>query len=149
MYQETDLIDQRINRAHGAVKPRDWPIASHPHALPPISDADFHATNHVPHRIKDDGTFKSPLFIATTSLSLSLRLHQEYLRMLWFAVSFIALSLVQYVIGTTNSTPEASNPQLTNIVPNGNGPVLYYNGSGPVPPYDMLSPIPAPLPPLT
>jgi sphingomyelin phosphodiesterase len=55
-------------------------------------------------------------------------------------------NLIQSVIAAVNSTPEALNPQLTNIVPNGNGPVLYYNGSGPVPPYDALSPTPQPLP---
>ena len=34
---------------------------------------------------------------------------------------------------------------LTNTVPNGSGPVLYYNGSGPVPGIDVLSPEPEPL----
>ena len=69
--------------------------------------------------------------------------------MKWHVVALVVLStLVLHSAGKTNSTPQALNPQLTNIISNGNGPILYYNGSGPVPPYDMLSPVPAPLPPL-
>lgn len=45
--------------------------------------------------------------------------------------------------------PAAFNPQLSNTIPNGDGPVLYYNGSGPVPPYDSISPNPQPLTALT
>jgi hypothetical protein len=50
--------------------------------------------------------------------------------------------LFEGVVSGVNSTPEALNPGLTNSIPNGNGPILYYNGSGPVPPYDELSPFP-------
>jgi sphingomyelin phosphodiesterase len=66
-----------------------------------------------------------------------------------FQGAVCAIFLIQGGLCKTNSTPQALNPQLTNIVPNGNGPILYYNGSGPVPPYDMLSPSPPPLPLLT
>ena len=51
-------------------------------------------------------------------------------------------------LGQVNSSSPAFNPQLTNVVPNGAGPVLYYNGSGPVPSYNQTSPDPAPLPAL-
>ena len=70
--------------------------------------------------------------------------------MKWCTVSFVVLStLILRTTGKTNSTPQALNPQLTNIISNGNGPILYYNGSGPVPSYDTISPDPAPLPPLS
>jgi sphingomyelin phosphodiesterase len=62
--------------------------------------------------------------------------------MKWRALSSFAVSAL--VVGTAS----ALNPQLTNSLSNGNGPILYYNGSGPVPPYGLLSPIPEPLPPL-
>ena len=49
-----------------------------------------------------------------------------------------------------NSTSQALNPALTNLIPQApGGPVLYYNGSGPVPPYNETSPIPTPITPLT
>ena len=63
----------------------------------------------------------------------------------WRTVSLVAVStLAQVVLSTTS----VFNPNLTNSISNGNGPILYYNGSGPVPPYGLLSPIPEPLPPL-
>lgn len=64
-------------------------------------------------------------------------------------VGAVALSsLALHAQATTNSTPQALNPQLTNIVPNApGGPTLYYNGSGPVPPYNETSPIPTPITP--
>ena len=66
--------------------------------------------------------------------------------------SVAALTLVLAQLSNaalTSHTPEALNPQLTNIIPQAPGaPVLYYNGSGPVPPYNMTSPVPAPISPL-
>lgn len=51
--------------------------------------------------------------------------------------SIASLALLQYtghVLGATNYTSEALNPQLTNTIGDNGGPTLYYNGSGPVPP---------------
>ncbi|KAF2736116.1 hypothetical protein EJ04DRAFT_562712 [Polyplosphaeria fusca] len=46
------------------------------------------------------------------------------------------------------ATPEALNKTSTNIIPNGEGPILYYNGTGDVPGYDLVSPDPEPITPL-
>ena len=66
----------------------------------------------------------------------------------WRSVSSVALWALVQVVVSQGVLPPALNPQLTNSVSNGNGPILYYNGSGPVPPVGLLSPIPQPLPPL-
>jgi sphingomyelin phosphodiesterase len=60
----------------------------------------------------------------------------------------LLLSLFALVNGASNATAQALNTTDTNLVPNGNGPVLYYNGSGPVPSYDLVSPVPPAITPL-
>lgn len=64
-------------------------------------------------------------------------------------VGALALSLLtDAVVGAIVSTPQALDPNLTNIISDNGGPKFYYNGSGPVPPYNATSPPPAPLPAL-
>ena len=71
-------------------------------------------------------------------------------RLQFASVGVIAISgLLQNANAAVNSTSQALNPALTNLIPQAQGgPVLYYNGSGPVPPYNETSPIPAPITPL-
>ncbi|KAI9844047.1 MAG: hypothetical protein M1838_002338 [Thelocarpon superellum] len=61
----------------------------------------------------------------------------------------VSLCLLSHVASSQTNSSQALNPQLTNLVPNGAGPALYYNGSGPVPPYNQTSPEPEPLPPFS
>lgn len=61
---------------------------------------------------------------------------------------FLLASFAAVVQSAANVTTQALNTTDTNLVPNGQGPVLWYNGSGPVPSYDLVSPVPPPITPI-
>ena len=62
-------------------------------------------------------------------------------------LSFAAVAVLPGAHGATSATPQALITTNTNLVPNGQGPVLYYNGTGPVPSYDEVSPDPTSITP--
>ncbi|OAP62323.1 sphingomyelin phosphodiesterase [Fonsecaea erecta] len=68
--------------------------------------------------------------------------------MLTCVCGLLVLASTSLVHGAINSTAQALNTTDTNLIPNGNGPLLYYNGSGPVPSYDLVSPVPPPITPI-
>ncbi|KAH0836040.1 sphingomyelin phosphodiesterase [Fonsecaea pedrosoi] len=68
--------------------------------------------------------------------------------MLSCACGVLFLGFASLTHATINSTAQALNTTDTNLIPNGNGPVLYYNGSGPVPSYELVSPIPPAITPV-
>lgn len=93
---------------------------------------------------KDSGTRWRRRLTAVFATLVALRITAMYLKL----VSFTALAGLPLAIGQSSVTPAALNKTNTNLIPNGQGPILYYNGTGPVPPYDELSPPPVPITPV-